>query len=313
MLAQLQQKYPKDVRIVFRHFPLTQHNKSALAAQAAEAAGLQGKFWEMHDVLYAHQSDWVTMTVPQFEDWLKTQAAALSLDVDRFETDLHSDAVVNKVKQALQNAEKAGIPGTPFLLINGKPYSYGSPVEMANLEPVVQLYTLTQRQFDSCPTMQIDPHKAYSATLHTAKGDIVVQLYPGQAPVTVNSFVFLARQHWFDGMTFHRVLAGYIAQTGDPSGTGYGSPGYYFSDEIDPKLKFDAPGVVGMANAGPDSNGSQFFITMAAAPNLDGKYTIFGKVIQGMDVVQKLTPRDPAQGNDLPPGDVITSVTIEEK
>ncbi len=313
MLAQLQAKYPNEVRLTFRHFPLPQHDKSLLAAQAAEAAGLQGKFWEMHDLLYAHQSDWETLTAGQFEDWLKTQAAAAGLDTARFETDLHSDAIVNKVKQAQQNALKAGIPGTPYLLVNGKPYPYGSPVDLINLEPIVKLYALTRRQFDTCPPMQIDVRKAYSATLKTVKGDIVIQLFPGQAPTTVNNFVFLARQGWFDGMTFHRVLPGFIAQTGDPSGTGYGSPGYYFSNEIDPALKFDAPGVVGMANSGSDSNGSQFFITLAAAPDLNGRYTIFGKVIQGMDVVQKLTPRDPSKGSDLPPGDKVLSVTIEEK
>ncbi len=313
MLAQLQAKYPNTVRITFRHFPLPQHDNSLLAAQGADAAGLQGKFWEMHDLLFDRQAEWVTMIASQFEDWLKTQAASLGIDAARFETDLHSDATVNKVKQAQQDAMKAGIPGTPYLLVNGKPYPYGSPVDLINLEPIVQLYTLTQRQFDACPPMQIDVHKTYSATLKTVKGDIVIQLFASQAPTTVNNFVFLARQGWFDKMTFHRVLPGYIAQTGDPSGTGYGSPGYYFSNEIDPSLKFDAPGVVGMANAGPDSNGSQFFITMAATPNLDGKYTIFGKVIQGMDVVQKLTPRDPSKGSNLPPGDEILSVTIEEK
>ncbi|HEX9013543.1 MAG TPA: peptidylprolyl isomerase [Anaerolineaceae bacterium] len=161
--------------------------------------------------------------------------------------------------------------------------------------------------------MTIDTHKQYTATLKTEKGDIVIQLYADKTPTTVNNFIFLAKQGWYDNVTFHRVLSGYIAQTGDPSATGYGTPGYFFANEIDPSLKYDSPGVVGMANAGADSNGSQFFITYAAEPKLDGKYTIFGKVIQGMDVVQKLTPRDPSQANNLPPGDKILSVTIEEK
>ncbi len=108
-------------------------------------------------------------------------------------------------------------------------------------------------------------------------------------------------------------MPGFVAQTGDPSGTGYGTPGYAFKNEISPDLKFDGPGVVGMANAGADSNGSQFFITYSAQPKLDGQYTVFGHVIQGMEVVTSLTPRDPSTSGDLPPGDEILSVTIEEK
>jgi cyclophilin family peptidyl-prolyl cis-trans isomerase len=129
----------------------------------------------------------------------------------------------------------------------------------------------------------------------------------------VNSFVFLARQGWFDGITFHRVLPGFVAQTGDPSGTSQGNPGYMFNNEIDPTLKFDQAGIVGMANSGPDTNGSQFFITYAPAPNLNGGYTIFGKVLSGMDVLEQLTPRDPQPGLSLPPGNKLIKVTIEEK
>ncbi|HEX7974682.1 MAG TPA: peptidylprolyl isomerase, partial [Anaerolineales bacterium] len=151
------------------------------------------------------------------------------------------------------------------------------------------------------------------ATLHTEKGDIAMDLYADKAPLAVNSFIFLAKQGWYDGVTFHRVIEGYIAQGGDPSGTGFGTPGYAFDNEISPDLKFDSPGILAMANAGPGSNGSQFFITLAPTPKLDGNYTIFGKVISGMDVVEKLSPRDPSQGLGLPPGDKILSVSIDEK
>jgi cyclophilin family peptidyl-prolyl cis-trans isomerase len=187
------------------------------------------------------------------------------------------------------------------------------PPSYANLSAIIKLTILEERQFTACPEMEIDQKKQYTATLHTSQGDIILQLYPRQAPMAVNSFIFLARSGWFDGVTFHRVLPGFVAQAGDPTGTGYGSPGYAFENEISPDLKFDAPGVLGMANSGPGSNGSQFFITYAAAPKLDGSYTIFGKVIAGMDVLDSLTPRDPSKPGDLPPGDVIESVTIEEK
>ncbi|MDO9301200.1 MAG: peptidylprolyl isomerase, partial [Anaerolineales bacterium] len=117
---------------------------------------------------------------------------------------------------------------------------------------------------------------------------------------------------WFNGVTFHRVIPGFMAQAGDPSGTGQGNPGYFFNNEIS-DLKFDKPGMVGMANSGPDTNGSQFFITYAPAAHLDGVYTIFGQVLSGLDVAEKLTPRDPDQGAALLPGDKILSVDMEEK
>jgi cyclophilin family peptidyl-prolyl cis-trans isomerase len=158
----------------------------------------------------------------------------------------------------------------------------------------------------------VNPQKQYIATLHTEKGDIVMQLFADKAPLAVNSFVFLARQGWFNGVTFHRVIPGFMAQAGDPSGTGSGNPGYFFDNEIN-DLKFDKPGMVGMANNGPDTNGSQFFITYAPAAQLDGGYTVFGQVLSGLDVAEKLTPRDPGQGAGLQPGDKILSVDIEEK
>ncbi len=149
--------------------------------------------------------------------------------------------------------------------------------------------------------------------LHTEKGDISLELFADKAPMAVNSFVFLAKNDWFDGVTFHRVLPDFVAQAGDPTGTGYGGPGYAFDNEIDPNLTFDNPGVLAMANAGASSNGSQFFITYAPAPQLNGGYTIFGRLISGMEVLQQLTPRDPSQSMNLPPGDKILDVEIIEK
>jgi len=197
------------------------------------------------------------------------------------------------------------------LLINGQIYS--GPLDFDSLERITQLIVLGEKQFTSCPPTVIDSSKEYLATLRTEKGDIVIQFYPQQAPVTVNNFIFLAEEGWFDGITFHRVLQGFTAQTGDPSGTGQGNPGYFFEDEIDASLSFDRPGVVAMANVGPNTNGSQFFITYAAAPDLNGEYTIFGQVISGMDVLIELAPRDPQFGIPLPAGDLLLSVTIEER
>ena len=133
------------------------------------------------------------------------------------------------------------------------------------------------------------------------------------APITVNSFVYLAQNDWFDNVIFHRVLPGFVAQSGDPSGTGMGFPGYTYANEISMDLKYDAPGLVGMANSGANTNGSQFFITYDALPQLDGQYTIFAKVIEGMAVVESLTERNPEAGTVLPAGDIIQDVVIEAK
>lgn len=168
------------------------------------------------------------------------------------------------------------------------------------------------KQYSKAPEMQIDVSKTYLATFKMAKGgEFVVQLVADKAPITVNSFVFLAKEGYFDGLTFHRVLEGFMAQGGDPTGTGGGGPGYEFVNE-DSDLTFDKAGVVAMANAGRDTNGSQFFITFAPATFLNGDYTIFGQVTEGMDVVNGITRRDPDQNPDFS-GDVIESVMITEK
>jgi cyclophilin family peptidyl-prolyl cis-trans isomerase len=169
-----------------------------------------------------------------------------------------------------------------------------------------------KKTYSAYPEMTIDKAKKYTATFKLAKGgEFTIQLFPDKAPKTVNSFVFLAREKFFDGTTFHRVLEGFMAQGGDPTGTGSGGPGYEFINE-DSDLKFDKPGVLAMANAGRDTNGSQFFITFVATPQLDGGYTIFGQVTGGMDVVNGITRRDPQTGPDFT-GDVIESVTITEQ
>jgi cyclophilin family peptidyl-prolyl cis-trans isomerase len=141
--------------------------------------------------------------------------------------------------------------------------------------------------------MALDPTKNYSAILETDKGQITLQLFADKAPITVNNFVFLARQGYFDGTIFHRVIADFMAQGGDPTGTGRGGPGYQFADEFHPDLRHDKPGVLSMANAGPGTNGSQFFITHVPTPWLDRKHSVFGQVVKGMDVLLAIPPRDP--------------------
>jgi len=169
------------------------------------------------------------------------------------------------------------------------------------------------KQYSSAPPMLIEISKQYFAHVKMENGgEIVIQLYPDKAPITVNSFVFLARQRFFDGVRFHRVLEGFMAQTGDPTGTGSGGPGYSFANEVN-DLKFDRAGVVAMANTGQaNSNGSQFFIMFRPYGLSESDYTIFGQVISGMDVVEAITLRDPTQ-NPTYLGDAIISITITEE
>jgi peptidylprolyl isomerase len=167
------------------------------------------------------------------------------------------------------------------------------------------------KQYAFAPPFLIDVSKQYQATVKMANGgEFVIQLYPDKAPITVNSFVFLAWQGYFDGVTFHRVLSGFMAQGGDPTGTGSGGPGYQFVNELN-DLKFDKAGVVAMANAGLNTNGSQFFITFGPVGLSESDYTIFGQVVSGMDVVDGITLRDPTT-NPTFTGDVIESITITE-
>ncbi len=160
---------------------------------------------------------------------------------------------------------------------------------------------MANNQWDKPPAMQIDPEKTYVATMETAQGTIELELYPQYAPKTVNNFVFLAEEGFYDGVAFHRVIPNFVIQGGDPTGTGRGGPGYRFEDEVKGNPLKHETGVISMANAGPNTNGSQFFITHSPQPHLDGKHTVFGKVVEGQDVV-----------NAIGQGDRMTKVTVRE-
>jgi cyclophilin family peptidyl-prolyl cis-trans isomerase len=162
----------------------------------------------------------------------------------------------------------------------------------------------------SAPSGSLDTSKQYRARFKTQRGEFVVELHGDKVPMTVENFVNLARSGFYDGTTFHRVIPGFMAQGGDPTGTGRGGPGYSFGDEFDASLRHDGPGVLSMANAGPNTNGSQFFVTFGPTPHLDGRHSVFGRVVEGMDVVRSLRERDPDR--DRNPGDTIETIEIEE-
>ena len=166
------------------------------------------------------------------------------------------------------------------------------------------------KQWNTAPSMQIDPKKKYKANMETDKGTMVIELFADKVPNTVNNFVFLAREGFYDGIMFHRVISNFMAQGGDPTGRGSGGPGYKFEDEFHPGLKHDKQGILSMANAGPNTNGSQFFITHIPTPHLDKKHTVFGQVVEGLDVLMAIPARDP--NNPSAPAVKINRVIIEE-
>ena len=191
---------------------------------------------------------------------------------------------------------------TPLRVETATPTASGGTSPGASPTPGPQSYS-------SAPDLVIDTSKDYYATFVTERGEFRLRLFDDQVPRTVNNFVFLAREGFYNGVTFHRVIPGFMAQGGDPTGTGGGSPGYRFDDEFHPDLKHNA-GVISMANSGPNTNGSQFFITFVPTPHLDGGHAVFGEVVEGMDVVNSISPRDPATA--ISAGDVIYTILIEE-
>jgi cyclophilin family peptidyl-prolyl cis-trans isomerase len=309
-LKQLSLNHPNDLQLAYLPVPRADRDKDGLAVQAVEAADLQGMFWEMHDLLFERQAEWLDLAPSRFADWAAAQASGLGMDEARFRVDIAGPAVAERLERAVQAT--AGVEGLPLPLvyINGE---VPPLADLASLDALVSMGALAARQFSSCPPMTVDPLRQYIVTLQTAGGEVVIELYPDRAPLAVNSFVFLARQGWYDGSTFWRVLPGARVEAGDPSGTGFGNPGYYFDTEAAAGLRFDQAGIVAMNNTGVNTNGSQFFITLAPAPELDGGFTIIGRVITGLDVLTGLTPRDPKPGTYLPRGDELIRVTIEER
>jgi cyclophilin family peptidyl-prolyl cis-trans isomerase len=169
---------------------------------------------------------------------------------------------------------------------------------------------MAHKTYNRPPEMVLDPDKDYYANLITENGTAKIRLFAREAPETVNNFVFLAQEGYYDGTTFHRVIQGFMAQGGDPTGTGTGGPGYRIPDEFHPHLRHNRPGVLSMANRGPNTGGSQFFVTHVATPWLDDRHAVFGEVVEGMEVVEAIRERDPQ--SDREPGDRLERVEIEE-
>jgi len=311
----LEDTHGENIRVVYRHLPLIDiHDKAVITAEAAEAAGAQGKFWEMHDLLYERQQEWRDLSEDEMRVRLVEYAGELGLDTDRFAQELSDGVYREKIMADYEDYSQYGQMATPTYVINNIFY----PTQQLGLNPYlidafIGLMLLAPDQYTEVPPQVIDAEKKYVATIRTSKGDIVVELFAEQAPTNVNSFVFLAQDGWYDGQTFFYVKPDLVAQSGDPTnvGAGFPYPGYYCGDEISSDLTFDQAGMLALFTPAPGHNSSQFFITYAPLPDLSGKYTIIGRVIEGMDVAGSLTPTQP--GPDQPPPDVIETILIEER
>jgi cyclophilin family peptidyl-prolyl cis-trans isomerase/protein-disulfide isomerase len=312
ILKELLALHPDDLKVVFRHFPIKiLHDKASLAGEAAESAGNQGNFWAMHDLLFERQNEWTNLSVPDFIEWLKAAAEELGLDTESFTNDIESGRYVVQMEEDFQTGIAYGLVGTPSIFINGNYFGFEPTLTL--LEASIRLELLEAKRQSNTPPNTLNEGTNYTATLNLNIGKVVLQLYPESAPNAVNSFIYLARSGWYDDNPIFNVVNGRYIEAGDPSGTGFGDQGYHFDIEIDPTLRFDKPGLVAMSSSGPNTNGSRFFITLSALPELDGTRTIFGRVIEGLDLLTELSAREAM--NDLlePPEAIILTVTIEER
>jgi cyclophilin family peptidyl-prolyl cis-trans isomerase len=308
----LEDTYGDDIRTAYRHFPLSFHDKALITAEASEAAGAQGKFFEMHDLLYERQQDWNQLADDALEQRLIEYAEELGLDTERFTQELRDHVYLEKVEAQGQDAVTAQLAGTPSYIVNGVVY----PTQELGLNPLqivgfIELLQLGGKTYEEVPPPVVDPSRDYVATIQTNKGEIVVELFAEAAPANVNSFVFLSQEGWYDGQDFFYVDPDVAAYSGDPTGMGWGLPfpGYICGDEIQSGLTFDEPGMVALFAPAGGRNSSLFFITTAPQTDWVGRFTIIGQVTEGLDVVRNLTPTQP--GGPTP--DSIEQIRIDER
>ena len=278
-----------------------------MSAEAAEAAAAQGAFWEMHDLLFEKAAEWSSVSPDQALETFVGYAQNLGLDAERYREDMEGNTYQQKVANSYDQAVAMGLRGTPTFVVNGRIVPSGVP-----LQAFIDLTVGDPPQpYDGPPPQVIDPAKKYRATIVTSKGEVVVELMPGQAPANVNSFAYLAQDGWYDGQTFFFVQPDVVAYTGDPTNLGMVLPfsGFVCADEISPDVHFDEAGVVAMYAPAPNQNGGMFFITMQAIPDLDGQYSVIGRVVEGLDVVRSLAPAQPGDGSTP---DSIETITITE-
>ena len=259
---EFQAAHPDEVRYVYRHFPLSFHEKAPMSAYAADAAGKQGFFFDAEAFLYENQSEWSNLeSLDAFDQWLREKfpAAFPEMDAEQWTADYESEEVRAVVDAAFGNVAATGlVSGTPTFFANFYQVSYDPTV----LEEHLKAFRMMKTYKTECPVNVVEAGKEYRAVLHTTAGDVVMDLYAETAPNLVSNFMVLASEGWYNGNAFHNVVPGFAAQTGDPSGAGIGMAGYYLADENLDNAGFNEPGAVAMANTGAGKNSSQFFIAM---------------------------------------------------
>lgn len=292
-----------NVRLVYRHFPLDFHQHAYITAEAAEAAGVQGKFWEMHDLLFDQAAEWSVLSEVEVRSLMSVYAEDLDLDVEAFDAALDDGTYTEKVQAQYEESLALGLPGTPSFLFNNVLFPSDIGLSSQGMQSFVGiLQNKDEIFFDAPPELTVAADDTYEALVRTSKGDLRVKLLPESAPTMVNSFVFLASEQWYDGSDFFFVRDNFVAVTGDPTNSTVGYPGYYCAGEE--QGTFDRAGLLGML-----SNG-QFFITLGSdALQLDGQFALIGQVVEGLDVLDELNRvvvGDPA----APVPDVLESVEI---
>jgi cyclophilin family peptidyl-prolyl cis-trans isomerase len=308
----LRELRPDEIQLIYRQFPLLVLNdKAGWAAELALAADAQGAFWSMHDLLYDQQDLWTELSATDFLAWAEEAARTLDLDAAQIATELQEGVYSKAVEEAYVQGVNSGLPGTPFLLLNGE-WFRASPT-LINLEAAIRLELLASRQYSQPPEFEIDRDAVYIAHIQLNKGDVEIQLFPDSAPDSVANFIFLANNGWFDDTIFYRIVPGSFIEGGDPSGTGFGGPGYFLPDEIDPTLEFNRVGRLVMMGSGPDTIGSRFAITLRSVPEWQGSRPIIGQVIEGLPLLADLEAREPLEDLLKDPNVRIIEVAIEEQ
>jgi protein-disulfide isomerase/cyclophilin family peptidyl-prolyl cis-trans isomerase len=294
-----------DVRLVYRHFPLDFHQHALVTAEAAEAAGAQGMFWEMHNLLFDRVDVWSVLSDEEVRAKMSEYAEELGLDVAAFDKDLDEDVYKDKIQSQYDESIGLGLPGTPSFIFNN--VLYPSDIGLS-YQGLVAFKSILENQdelfFSEPPEVSVTADDEYEAVLTTTQGEIRVRLLAESAPVNVNNFVFLAGENWYDGSDFFFVRDDFAAVTGDPTNSTVGFPGYYCTGET--QGVFDRLGLVGML-----SNG-QFFITLGSeAAQLSGQFALVGQVTEGLEVLDDLA-RVQVGDPTAPQADVLQSVEIIE-
>ncbi|HEY88145.1 MAG TPA: thioredoxin domain-containing protein [Thermoflexia bacterium] len=305
MLAQFLADHP-TAQLTYRHFTLSFHEKAILTAEASEAAGAQGKFWEMHDLIFANRAEWQPLSEEEARAKMSAYAEELDLDLKQFDSALDDGIYLAAIEAETEESQELGLPGTPSLILNG--YLYPTDqlgLSLQGLEAFLDILSLADKQYAAAPEITLDVEKNYVATVNTTQGAITFDLFTESAPTNINNFIFLANEGWYEDTDYFFVQDNFVALTGDPTNSGMGYPGYYCTGET--QGIFDRSGLVGMLPNG------QFFITKGPeAASLNSKFALIGQVTAGLDVLDKLASTQPgaAAGVEL---DQVKSVTIVEE